>query len=762
MRIYLYILSIATVFVSHPASASDTDTLRQRMIRSYVTVNQNDPAVLRRVDYIVRNTDGTDVVIRELPEGPNDSLTAHWMQTFAADSTWPDIDYRSQQRGAWPPAYHVQRISMIARSYTAPASPYYHSVALQKILHAALGKWFAMGLKCPNWWYNEIGGPRLLGSGLLMLDQELTPAERAQAVKYMKQARIGMTGQNRTWLAGNVLLRGLLERNDSLVQQARDVIVAEITVAPEGKEGIQPDRSFHQHGPQQQFGNYGLAYATGIVWWGRVFSGTRYALTPEQIRVMRGLVLDGMAKVIWAGTMDINSCGRQLFANTPEGKALAFGKVLLDMAVLDPECAPQYEALYRQLIRCSEPNQLTGYTHFRNSDMSVFRQPGWMVSLRMSSPRVVGAEIVNGENLLSLQMGDGAMLLYKNGREYRNITPVWDYAAIPGTTTNIPSDTCAPFRNGSYAEFRGGNDFAGGLALADSSGGLSAMILEKPDMNPIRKSWFFGPDMIICMGNETGDIDPTGYLQDTLDNGRLSKVRTTVEQCLRQGPVRVVMNTGKDLHFGAKEPVFAHAGNVLDMAMIQRVVWVEHAGVGYHFPIHNGWTSRIVTAGPQTGNWHRFATMYDTTTVTEDIFRITIECSRSRAYAYVVIPEVETVAPDQRVAAGYRRGPGQLPYELHQDSIVHAVEWYKTGIREAVFFAKGAIEFADGTRVEASAPCLVAIEGDILSVVDPTQKAAKIIVKISRSRHKAPTQSYTFDTRAARGETLRQSLIRSK
>lgn len=181
--------------------------------------------------------------------------------------------------------------------------------------------------------------------------------------KYMKQAKIGMTGQNRTWLAGNVLVRGLLERNDSLVQTARDAIVAEVAVAAEGKEGIQPDRSFHQHGPQQQFGNYGLAYVSGIASWGKIFQGTRYALSAGQTRVLRGLVLDGMSKTIGKddGCQLLRSAA---FPHTQEGKALAFGKVLLDMAVLDPECAERYRELYDELIRCVEPDRADGYTHF--------------------------------------------------------------------------------------------------------------------------------------------------------------------------------------------------------------------------------------------------------------------------------------------------------------------------------------------------------------------------------------------------------------
>ena len=42
--------------------------------------------------------------------------------------------------------------------------------------------------------------------------------------------------------------------DEKLATQARDTIASEIYTTT--KEGIQPDYSFHQHVPQQQFGNY--------------------------------------------------------------------------------------------------------------------------------------------------------------------------------------------------------------------------------------------------------------------------------------------------------------------------------------------------------------------------------------------------------------------------------------------------------------------------------------------------------------------------
>ena len=721
------LFSVLTLCAISAQGSPQLDTLRQRMAASYITVTQNDPAVLQRVEYIVRNTDGTDVVIRELPEGANDSLTKVWLETFSdTDSTWHDIDYGSQQRGAWPPAFHVQRISQIARSYKTPTSPYYQSAAAQATLHQALNKWFDMKLVCPNWWYNEIGGPRLLSPALLLLDDELTDQERTKAIKYMKQARIGMTGQNRTWLAGNVLVRGLLKRNDSLVKVARDVIVAEVAVAADGKEGIQPDHSFHQHGPQQQFGNYGLAYVSGIASWGRMFQGTPYALSPEQTQVMRELIIGGMAKTVWKGMMDVSSCGRQLFPHTQEGKALAFGRVLLDMAVLDTAYAAKYHALYDALIRGRESGINNGYTHFRCSDMSVYRQSRWMATLKMSSRCTVGSEVVNSENLLSNQMADGALLLYKNGREYLNIAPVWDYTAIPGVTTAVDSDTC--FHNGGYKEFRGNTDFAGGVVSADSLYGVSAMIFERDGVRA-RKAWFFSPDYIICRGDSITGRSLLGR----------KPVRTTVAQQLAGTPIRVTDNKGVTYVFRCGEPVVLTDG--------RWPVLVQHAGVGYWFPDEATARNVEVFLGPVTGNWRRFATMYDTTAVTENLFRITIGHGMepvNAAYAYVIIPEIEGI--DMR-----RLLRGKVPFHFSEGEM--AVEWAANGRKDAVFFDSGTLRFDDGTLLEASEPAVVSVEPDgTVRLSDPVQQNQPVRV-IQKKRGKAVV-SVVLDTVGSRGKTL--------
>ena len=164
-----------------------------------------------------------------------------WMATLQADGSWADINYKDRKRSGWEPKKHVERILGLAKFFYASAGnhPEIDRDSLLTVIHQALNFWFKRDFSCLNWWYNQIGVPRTLGGAFLLLWEELSPEEREAAIREMKYSKFGMTGQNKVWLAGNVLMRGLLEEDYTLVKDARENIFSEIVL---GKpEGIKSD-----------------------------------------------------------------------------------------------------------------------------------------------------------------------------------------------------------------------------------------------------------------------------------------------------------------------------------------------------------------------------------------------------------------------------------------------------------------------------------------------------------------------------------------
>ncbi|HWS00799.1 MAG TPA: hypothetical protein VN249_09305, partial [Prolixibacteraceae bacterium] len=126
---------------------------------------------------------------------------------------WPDIDYSSKQRGDWPPVSHLNRLLTLSMAYQKQDSPFYHDPAMLSKIHLALNYWLTNDLQCPNWWYPEIGVPMSLVPSMILMENEMTREQMEQGIRILDRAKLRLTGQNKVWLAGNVLLKSLLLRD---------------------------------------------------------------------------------------------------------------------------------------------------------------------------------------------------------------------------------------------------------------------------------------------------------------------------------------------------------------------------------------------------------------------------------------------------------------------------------------------------------------------------------------------------------------------
>src|SRR6185503_21048143 len=135
-------------------------------------------------------------------------------------------------------------------------------------------------------------------------------------------------------------------------------------------------------------------------------------------------------------------------------------------------------------------NDLVGDNYFYRSDALFHRLPDLFLSLKMSSTRVVGTEIVNGENKLGYHAGDGMLLAQRTGDEYHDIFPLWDWKKLPGVTD---AQTPLPKFNHTFVPV----DFVG--AASDGVHGVAAMNYERDGVTA-RKAWFFGNEGVVALG----------------------------------------------------------------------------------------------------------------------------------------------------------------------------------------------------------------------------------------------------------------------
>ena len=401
-----------------------------------------------------------------------------YLSRMKPDGSWTDIDYADKRRSGWAPRLHAERALELAKLYQSSSTSYYHSDSILNAYRMAVNFWAKAEIKCLNWWYNQIGMPKTLGDSYMLMLPEMTSEDLRGAVKVLSAASISGTGQNRVWLSGVVLVRAIIEQDTALAREARNAILEQVTLGNE--EGIQPDWSFHQHGSQQQFGNYGLAFISDISFYSRVFRGTSFALSDMQQGLVENLLNQGYRWIIWHRYMDVGSLDRQLFHNAQSNKAyrVAFAAQNIGMGGFS-----------------RTGNQLVGHRHFDYSDYTLHRRPDWMASVKMASNRVIGTERVNEDNQLGFYMGDGATYFYVRGDEYDNVFPLWNWRMIPGTTTfgldrgSMPKVGINDSQNHS--------DKVGGLTVGEA--GMTAMELNRMGLHA-KKAWLFTPRYVLCLG----------------------------------------------------------------------------------------------------------------------------------------------------------------------------------------------------------------------------------------------------------------------
>lgn len=638
------------------------------------------------INNLQQDPNAVDMVTNEVyqKKTPVDSEVKKLLKTFDLNlGKWNDINYDDKKESGWEPKTHAERILLLTTLYSNPKSKYYLSTEIKPVVHQALKFWFDANLMCKNWWYNEIGIPKTLGPVFIMLRHELSADEVNKAVIVLNHSKIKMTGQNKVWLAGNVLFKAILIKDEALAKIARDTIFSELRIS--GNEGIQKDYSFHQHGPQQQFGNYGLSFVNTLSFWARVFSGTSLKADKEHLAILKDLMLNGYSWITWKGYFDINSFGRQFFKGVDRSKALAVAYSMLDMTFVDPENAALYTAFISRNYGPQFLPKLNGTKHFWRSDMSVHRSPNWFATIKMSSNRVQATESLNRENLKGYYLGDGNYFVSVDGDEYEGIFPYLNWKKLPGVTN---FQTPGPIKVLGYSGYRNKGDFTGGVVSGKN--GITAFKLNRDSLTG-NKAYFYLNDKMICLGA-------------AIKSDLQQPIFTTINQTKQKGAV--YFNDG-------------HVKELKDSTYNSKSVkWVYHNKIGYY----NLQPSDIyISSKNQTGSWGDIAFVYDKEKpITEPVFTLGINhdmSSKTGSYSYALFPDVtldrfKALKLDFEVVQNDKKA--QVIAEVNKQTLMLVI--YEPTIIKAKSFP--VLKFAS--------PGLYILEknkkGWLVSISDPTQK----------------------------------------
>lgn len=618
-----------------------------------------------------------------------------YVNSLQANGTWADIDYTSTAQTAWSPRTHLDRLRAMAQMYAFGAMQ--GDAALRSNIFLAFDAWVSRDPQSSNWWYQQISTPQYFGEIMLMMEGQISAARFSAGTDLIGRAYVSRsvnsgtnTGANRTDRSYATMMRGLLSGDAALTLEAflsiGDTII--VNSANTFAEGIQPDQSYEQHGAQLYVAGYGFGYIQGVVKYASWSTGTTFAFSELQKRVMLDYLLDGAQWFVRGNTIEYTSYGRGSSRAGSDAMALGFSPILTNAIAISLGYRQKELETFRDRMTtvantgaAVSSNALVGNRNFWSSDFLVHHRPAFSISVKTSSTRTLQPETGNGEGLKNLHLGDGVTLIQRTGNEYDNIMPVWDWRRLPGTTIEQGNYSLKPAADWGVA---GTSTQAGGVS--DGTDGAPVFNYSRLGVSA-KKSWFFLGDVMIALGANISASLST------------NPVLTTLNQSLLSGSVTYRADSGTNLLSGSNTP--------------SGLRWVNHDCTGYFFPaaVSNATICSLV----QTGSWQSINTSQSATPISSGVFSLYFNhgtAFTNSDYAYLVAPGLAVNDMDNFAVSNY--------VIVRNDGTAQCVKDVAAGKSCANFWAAGA-----AGELTSSDKCSVLWKrtSDFLDVAlsDPTQ-----------------------------------------
>lgn len=612
------------------------------------------------------------------------------LKNLNADGSWTDINYTDVQYAP------LKRIKDMATAYIRPANEWYNNAALHGSIVKALQSWLDKNPKNKNWWYNDIFYPQAIGQTLILMRnakvQVPVSLEQALILRMIRRLKTG-DGANTSDEALHYLYRACLTRNKATLDSAAKYLFEPIAVT-DGKEGVQVDGSYYQHGKQQAIASYGRVFAGNSVNAAFYLRETAYALPKEQLAILVSYLKNTFLQTIRGSFYDFNVRGRGI--SRKDSLSSGMGGMIEKIKSFDPENATYWDASAQRTSNKKPANYgiRSNHAQFWKSNYTLHVRPSYTFSVQTSSVRTLRTERGNNENILGKFLPDGATNIQRTGSEYANLMPVWEWDKIPGTTSrDYPDDEGATIRKD--WGIPGTTKFSGGVS--DGVYGLSCYDLNY-DSVEARKGWFFFDKEVVCLG--------AGITSEAKES-----ITTTINQAWSKGDV--ISSSGEKNETG---------------------IWTVHDSVGYIFP-EGGRVG--ISNTEQSGSWYRINQFQDKALLKHNVFKMWINhgnAPKNASYRYIVIPAI--------TVAGIKKYDRTVIQILKNTAELQAVKHTGLNMLQAVFYEPGTLVY-DGGSITVDKPCALYIKDlnsktPVLYIADPAQENQSIQVQFKPSGSTTP------------------------
>ncbi len=631
-----------------------------------------------------------------------------------ADGSWSDINYASRVVTYWPPMNHLYRIRGMVRYYCEQKDK--NSALSLKLLNnikSGISFWQVKKPVSDNWFYNDIG-KQVEFIPILILMRNYLPATTINDIcTYFVIASANNTGANLLEMASSTAIRGVLQNDVATISASLTKIQSVISPVTKGTDGIQADNSFLFHGLQLFSTLYNVSIMRGAAFWVEMTNGLSFGLPIENKIGLRNAILKANRWFYYGDIADFGTVGRRV-SQINGTRTSDILPTLKRMAKLDPENESDY-VLMMDNITGNKKDSLSGNQHFYRADCMVQRKPGYYFSVKMCSSRTSGTESGNGENLKGFWLPFGATCLMKNGDEFRQSFPLWDWTKVPGVTCTEEVPTFGWSIN-QPTQFVGG--------VSNGKNGACTMQLNKQSTQA-HKSWFMFDNEIVALG---AGITSTNTKQIT----------TSLAQNKLHGKVWV---NGLSVTNG-------------DKVLYSNVKSVYNDSTAYVFPTP---AKVYVSNSLKSGNWYQINNSQRDTIVKDSIFSVYLNhgiAPVDSSYAYIVVPRIGV----DKLAAYINNNPLKV---LNNNKVVQAVSHSGKKMTGVVFYAGGQIILDNGYIIKSYQPCAIMVDLStdslIMHVSDPGQTSTSALFQIYYNALQYETIQLSLPTGNKSGASVRVS-----
>ena len=660
-----------------------------------------------------------------LPDINSAAIT--YSTSIDANGQWADIEYVDSQITSWDTSTHLQRLIVMSASYQTIGNSNYHSANMLLSISKGLTYYCnnAHTSQSPSWFDACIGQQIKLQEVLILMQGAISDVLLKKGCSFLSTNRpttFAITGQNLIWIMGQKLRRGIILKDSADIKQAMDTIqqqakimkyagrVQNITASSHLDEGIQEDYSFFQHGSQIYNGGYGRDFLVDQLAYAYNSRSTCFAFTADKLQILSDFICQGTGMMMRKTFFDPSVMGRYI-SRSGNSKTSRLGTTVFDqMSALLPASSSTFQTLKNNVLGKGNQYSFIGNKHFWNADIMIHQRNTYYNSVRTTSARTRGTETISDENSQGYWLPFGTQFITRNGNEYTDIFPTWNWAHIPGITCpdTVPSFALTG-NNGQTETFVGG--------VSDGMFGMTAMIMNKLNTTA-KKAWFCFDNEVVALGAGISSTET-------------KTVNTTLNQCFLKGNVVVdnVTLSGNNT-FGFTSPK-----------------WVLHDSIGYVFPQNSNVKLSNIS---QSGSWSTIG-IGSATPMISNVFTLWLEHGirpKSSSYQYIILPRVNLSG----VAAYASNIPVQV---ISNTTSLQAVRQTVSNVTQMAFYTIGSVAIPNFT-IEVDQPCLLMtkISNDtmFISASNPVWSTMTLNVKVSDNQT-SKTLSFAFTNGSSGGKT---------